>query len=399
MQALWCLFLPLIAVTGQEVVSLNQVPWGCTRTVYNPASSVSDCRKACTSSDWCGVWRYDTKTTHLGDTGCMLFRRCLGSKYQAASFTGMNKGVQQCGGQLWAQPLMAPPSAIKSAPMGPLPVGCRQLSRQVVIKPRPDPTDCGHCETCDCKLPTGGYTAENRRGRTEQNRTGWWVSASQSREDQALYYRYFCRQCGGVFVEMGGFDGLKYSNSLFFERALGWKGVLIEADPKNLVKLKVNRPRSEIIGKAACPAGQDRVTFFGGGATGAVSGVVDNAADSFKKKWWGENWTRNTVSVPCAPLGTLLKEAGVTFIDLFSLDVEGGEEFVLRTMDWSIPVRVWVIEMDAHNVTKNEVVTNMLLKNGYRRAENDWSVTRFCGPKFACMPNEVFEHPKYVSRM
>ena len=32
-------------------------------------------------------------------------------------------------------------------------------------------------------------------------------------------------------------------------------------------------------------------------------------------------------------------------VDYFSLDVEGSELVVLETMDWSIPVRVWVIEL------------------------------------------------------
>lgn len=32
----------------------------------------------------------------------------------------------------------------------------------------------------------------------------------------------------GFFVELGACDGLYLSNTLFFERSMGWKGVLIE---------------------------------------------------------------------------------------------------------------------------------------------------------------------------
>eukprot|EP01062_Namystynia_karyoxenos_P054768 TRINITY_DN4528_c1_g4_i1.p2 TRINITY_DN4528_c1_g4~~TRINITY_DN4528_c1_g4_i1.p2 ORF type:complete len:122 (+),score=37.77 TRINITY_DN4528_c1_g4_i1:278-643(+) len=109
------------------------------------------------------------------------------------------------------------------------------------------------------------------------------------------------------------------------------------------------------------------------------------------------------MSVPCAPLGTLLREAGLTSVDLFVLDVEGGELATLRTMDWSIPVRVWVVELDHHNETKNAAVRLLLRSRGYRSAAaTGWRITDYCKPRAsssseACMPNEVFEHPELVA--
>jgi hypothetical protein len=35
----------------------------------------------------------------------------------------------------------------------------------------------------------------------------------------------------GFFLECGALDGEKLSNSLLFEMQLGWKGLLIEANP------------------------------------------------------------------------------------------------------------------------------------------------------------------------
>lgn len=37
---------------------------------------------------------------------------------------------------------------------------------------------------------------------------------------------------GGFFIEVGAYDGLTMSNSLFFEKSRGWTGLLIEANPR-----------------------------------------------------------------------------------------------------------------------------------------------------------------------
>lgn len=49
-------------------------------------------------------------------------------------------------------------------------------------------------------------------------------------------------QKNGFFIECGALDGLWLSNTFYFERLLGWKGVLIEADAFNFNQvLKKNR--------------------------------------------------------------------------------------------------------------------------------------------------------------
>ena len=48
---------------------------------------------------------------------------------------------------------------------------------------------------------------------------------------------------GGFFVECGALDGETRSNTLVFEKEYGWRGVLVEGDPKNfeLVRKKNRR--------------------------------------------------------------------------------------------------------------------------------------------------------------
>ena len=46
----------------------------------------------------------------------------------------------------------------------------------------------------------------------------------------------------GTFVEIGANDGLHMSNSYFFERYLGWRGLCVEASPQIFSLLERNRP-------------------------------------------------------------------------------------------------------------------------------------------------------------
>jgi|TARA_B110000211_G_C14021455_1_gene527882 hypothetical protein len=48
-------------------------------------------------------------------------------------------------------------------------------------------------------------------------------------------------------------------------------------------------------------------------------------------------------------MATILKAAGVRYVDFWSLDVEGAELEVLQGMDWSVPVRVLLIERNQHD--------------------------------------------------
>ena len=46
-----------------------------------------------------------------------------------------------------------------------------------------------------------------------------------------------------TYVEIGANDGLHMSNSYFFERYLGWRGMCVEANPHTYRQLRRHRPR------------------------------------------------------------------------------------------------------------------------------------------------------------
>src|SRR5215831_4591146 len=50
----------------------------------------------------------------------------------------------------------------------------------------------------------------------------------------------------GFFVEAGANDGLAQSNTLYLERYLGWRGLLVEPIPELARLCRVNRPRAMV---------------------------------------------------------------------------------------------------------------------------------------------------------
>ena len=54
---------------------------------------------------------------------------------------------------------------------------------------------------------------------------------SQTGQDRLLFEHFFRGKRNGVFVDVGAYDGTTFSNTLFFERSMGWSGLCVEPLP------------------------------------------------------------------------------------------------------------------------------------------------------------------------
>jgi len=169
----------------------------------------------------------------------------------------------------------------------------------------------------------------------------------------------------GTFVELGAFDGLRESNSNFFETCLGWTGLLIEASRKSYEKLVQNRPKAHRMSFAPSCKEEGVIGFHSYPLTNA--GVV-NYTTHYK----------HSIDVPCGPLTPVLLDLFEDgHINFFSLDVEGSEYSVLETMDLSVlQIDVFMIEVINHFCKRDDKdceVRNLVRKKmehaGYKRYE------------------------------
>jgi FkbM family methyltransferase len=149
---------------------------------------------------------------------------------------------------------------------------------------------------------------------------------------------------GGFFVEAGANDGFEQSNTYYFERFRGWRGVLIEPIPELYRKCQKRRPKSRVVQAALVGsdfADREIEMQFAGLMSVSAGAFGDEARrDEHLRKAIERHVTGGagsyTVSVPARTLSDVLdREAKGKEIDLLSLDVEGAELTALGGLDRS----------------------------------------------------------------
>ncbi len=154
---------------------------------------------------------------------------------------------------------------------------------------------------------------------------------------------------GGTFIELGAIDGVRFSNTKFFEDQMGFnKGLLIEPVVDSFLRLVKNRPNCFCFNKAIHST-LSQVNFLQG-SVNAVGCVESVANDEFKDKW---HTNSTLVTISAVRLDALIHACKFTYIDFWSLDVEGSELEVLKSMDWDIPVGLLCVEM--HNSDSDKI--------------------------------------------
>ena len=157
-----------------------------------------------------------------------------------------------------------------------------------------------------------------------------WGGNSQDKEDQWLYHHWFYGIVDGIVLESGALDGIKYSNSLFFEKFANWTAIHVEAGESNWKRLIYNRPQAINVHAALCenPAALHYTPSLRQNTE--VEGIFEFMSNDFVKRWHPQ-LVQNPALVDklpvltCLPLKYILSGLGLKKIDLWILDVEGAE--------------------------------------------------------------------------
>lgn len=190
---------------------------------------------------------------------------------------------------------------------------------------------------------------------------------SQYNQDEWLFNNFFKDKSDGVFLEVGADDGIDKSNTKFFEDR-GWNGMCIEPSPKRFKLLKSNRKCicenyavSDEIGTA------EFMDIHGWGK--GLSGIIDNYDQRHKTRIESEyrhpkNEGVERVTVKTELLTNLLDKHNISKIDFCTIDTEGSELNIIKSIDFSkYNINIILVE---NNYNDTNVAT-VLSDSGYSR--------------------------------
>lgn len=170
---------------------------------------------------------------------------------------------------------------------------------------------------------------------------------SQAGQDEILDRVVFRGRRGGIFVEIGAYDGIAGSNTLFFEIFRGWSGLLIEASPRLYARARSLRSTPCLQVAVAPDAGYAEFLDVQRGYE-QMGGLVTSLGERAKEMIEADPRTvSEVIRVPTRPLADILTDQGFSRIDYISIDVEGGELAVLSTFPFDrFEIGVWSVEVN-----------------------------------------------------
>lgn len=158
----------------------------------------------------------------------------------------------------------------------------------------------------------------------------------------------------GFFVECGAMDGETRSNTLYFERYLNWSGLLVEADPLNFVKMEAKKRKAYLSPSCLSIKPYPIMVSF---KQASNVGKISEHPPGYRGL--------GHVDVQCFPVYSYLLALNRTKVDYFSLDVEGSELDVLRTIPFEkLDIRTMSVEF-VHVKEGKNAVRKFIEQQGY----------------------------------
>lgn len=170
----------------------------------------------------------------------------------------------------------------------------------------------------------------------------------------------------GFFVDVGAHNGIDWSNSLLLESVFDWSGIAIEGNPDIFNNLVINR-KCECI-NAVINNDVTKQLFWSitGGASGLgglESGFKNNHEEriSHELNVHSDSICKKIEVIP-RTLTEILSERNIPNIDYLSIDVEGNELGVIKSLDFN-KITCTLISAESNDRVS---VSNYLAQFGYK---------------------------------
>jgi len=171
---------------------------------------------------------------------------------------------------------------------------------------------------------------------------------------------------GGTFVDIGAHNGIIFSNTYFLEKERNWSGVCIEPIPELFNELKQNRKCKIISG---CVSNKKGVMKFLRitGKHNMLSGLKESMDAEHLKRITKDTKAHGgeiiEIDIKCYILNDILAENKLYNIDYCSIDTEGAELDILKSIDFDqFYIKIFSIE----NSEISMEIRNLMKSKGYK---------------------------------
>lgn len=159
---------------------------------------------------------------------------------------------------------------------------------------------------------------------------------------------YLNEKQNGFFIEIGAHDGVSCSNTLFFEEFRNWKGICIEPGTEEFEKLSKNRKSINIKACISDYDGESEYTYIEGYSM-MLSGLSESYNFSHQNRISNEishyGGKVNKIKMPVYRLQSILNEHNITDVDYCSIDTEGSEFNIVKSIDFEkTNIKIFSIE-------------------------------------------------------
>jgi FkbM family methyltransferase len=161
----------------------------------------------------------------------------------------------------------------------------------------------------------------------------------------------------GIYIELGAFDGIHWSNTKWLEDDYDWRGILIEPSFVGYESCLKHRQNNQIF-NCACVS----FDYTDKSIMGDFNGHPMSSINSTRLSGSSE------IEVSARTLQSIIDESNYENIDFLSLDVEGYEFDVLKGIDFN-KQKINYMLIEVYNKDKDNIFNYLKSKN-YDMIEN-----------------------------
>lgn len=193
------------------------------------------------------------------------------------------------------------------------------------------------------------------------------LSFSQAGEDAVLRFLFNDKKIEQISYLDIGTNVPDYCNNTYLFYKGGSRGVCVEADKSLIPEIEKIRPEDKILNVGVSIEGEKEADFY----IFDIKGInTFDEAEAKKRESFGTFKITEVVKVPLLDINSIIKNNFTTYPDLISIDIEGLDLPVLRTLDFEkYPIPAICVETciysENHIRPKDKTIEEFMLTKGY----------------------------------